>query len=230
MELKSFDIISKRAEDRKGGKAALEKLLSDYSEKVDPKTVTDDRVLAEMARYIFASGISRKVVDNKWPGIEEAFRGFDPSFLNIQPDDFWHDLLSDKRIIRHGAKVDAVRANAAFLGALAAEHGSAARFLLDWPASDQIGLLDLLVKRGDRLGGMTGQYVLRSIGKDGFALSQDVIACLKDAGVPITGNGSTKSERRAIQEAFNIWHTQTGLPMTWLSRICAYSIGNQQTH
>ena len=224
MELIAFVIIRKRAEDRKGGKAALEKLLADHSEHLDSEAITDDRVLSAMARYIFASGISRKVVDNKWPGIEDAFRGFDPSFLNLQPDDFWHDLLDDKRIIRHGAKVNAIRANAAFLSALAAEHGSAAKFLLDWPATDQIGLMDLLVKRGDRLGGMTGQYLLRAIGKDSFALSRDVLACLKDAGVPITGDGSTKSERRAIQEAFNSWQVQTGLPMTWLSRICAYSI------
>lgn len=225
MKLIAFATIRKRAEDRKGGKEALEALLNGYTaQQVDPNTLTDDRVLAEMARYIFASGISRKVVDSKWPGIEEAFHGFDPNILNIQPDDFWHDLLNDKRIIRHGAKVNAVRHNAAFLSALAAEHGSAAKFLLDWPVGDQVGLMDLLVKRGDRLGGMTGQYVLRAIGKDGFALSRDVLACLKDAGVPIPGDGSTKAERRAIQEAFNTWHAETDLPMTWLSRICAYSI------
>ena len=38
--------------------------------------------------------------------------------LNIQPDDFWHDLLNDTRIIRHGAKVNAVRKNAAFISEL----------------------------------------------------------------------------------------------------------------
>jgi 3-methyladenine DNA glycosylase Tag len=223
MQLKDFNTIRQRAEDRKGGREALESRINTYFEKPDAQP-TDDRVLAEMARYIFAAGISRKVVDAKWPDIEEALHGFDPNFLNLQPDDYWHDLVSDKRVIRHGAKIMAIRANAAFVSALATEHGSAARFLLDWPQSDQIGLLDLLVKRGDRLGGMTGQYFLRAIGRENFVISGDVVACLKDAGVPITGDGSTRAERRAIQQAFNIWAEQSGLPMSHISRICALSI------
>jgi 3-methyladenine DNA glycosylase Tag len=223
MQLKDFATIRQRAEDRKGGREAMESRIRGYLEKpaVQP---TDDRVLAEMARYIFAAGISRKVVDAKWPDIEEALHGFDPNFLNLQPDDYWHGLVSDKRVIRHGAKIMAIRANAAFVSALAGEHGSAARFLLDWSRTDEFGLLDLLVKRGDRLGGMTGPYFLRAIGRDNFVVSSDVLACLKDAGVPITGNGGTKAERRAIQQAFNIWAEQSGQPMSYISRICALSI------
>lgn len=224
MALTEFDVIRKRAEERKG-KEGLAKRISDYFDRPDKGLPTDDRVLAEMARYIFAAGISRKVVDAKWPEIEEAFHGFDPNFLNLQPDDYWHDLLSDKRIIRHGAKINAVRHNAALISELGNMHGSAARFLLDWPATDQIGLLDFLVKRGDRLGGMTGQYFLRGIGKDNFVMSQDVLACLKAAGVPITGDGSTKAERRAIQDAFNTWAEQSGLPMSHISLTCALSVG-----
>ena len=223
MTITAFSDIRARAEARKG-KEAIEKRLSEYLGRPDGAVVGDDRLLAAMARYIFQSGISWKVVDSKWPGIEQAFLGFDPNLLNIQPDDFWHDLLNDTRIIRHGAKVDAIRKNAAFVSELAKEHGSAVGYLLAWPSTDLIGLIEFLAKRGDRLGGQTGQYVLRAIGKENFVLSRDVVACLKDAGVAITGDGSGKAERKAIQAAFNQWAEETGLPMSHLSVIAAQSI------
>ncbi|UVC10203.1 DNA-3-methyladenine glycosylase I [Rhizobium sp. TH2] len=223
MALKAFGEIRERAEARKG-KAAIEERLKNYMGRFGDDVGGDDRLLAEMAKYIFSSGISWKVVESKWPGIEDAFLGFDPNLLNIQPDDFWHDLLGDKRIIRHGAKVQAIRRNAAFVSDLAREHGSALKFLLDWPSNDLVGLFEFLKKHGDRLGGQTGQYVLRAIGKENFVISRDVVACLKDAGVAITGDGAGKAERKAIQAAFNQWAEETGLPMSHLSVIAAQSI------
>ena len=225
---KPFSEIRARAEARKG-REAIEKRLEEYLGKPDGSVIGGDRLLAAMARYIFQSGISWKVVDSKWPGIEQAFRGFDPNLLNIQPDDFWHDLLNDARIIRHGAKVDAIRKNASFVSDLAREHGSAVRYLLDWPSTDLVGLFDFLAKRGDRLGGNTGQYVLRAIGKDNFVISRDVVACLKASGVAITKDGSGKAERKAIQAAFNQWAEETGLPMSHLSVIAAQSIDSAET-
>ncbi|MGV3548410.1 DNA-3-methyladenine glycosylase I [Rhizobium sp.] len=227
MTIRPFSEIRTRAETRKG-REAIEKRLTEYLGRPDGSVIGDDRLLAAMARYIFQSGISWKVVDNKWPGIEQAFLGFDPNLLNIQPDDFWHDLLGDARIIRHGAKVNAVRKNAAFISDLAREHGSATGHLLAWPSTDLVGLFDFLAKRGDRLGGNTGQYVLRAIGKDNFVISRDVVACLKEAGVAISGDGSGKAERKAIQAAFNQWAGETGLPMAHLSVIAALSVDSPE--
>jgi hypothetical protein len=51
--------------------------------------------------------------------------------------------------------------------------------------ADQIGLLDLLAKRSARLHGRTGQFLLRFVGKDGFVISPDVVACVRDAGLDI---------------------------------------------
>lgn len=227
MAVKPFSEIRARAEARKG-REAIEERLSGYLRNRDDGVIGDDRLLANMAKYIFSSGISWKVVENKWPGIEQAFLGFDPNLLNIQPDDFWHDLLNDARIIRHGAKVNAIRKDAAFVSELAKEYGSAVRYLLDWPSTDLVGLFEFLAKRGDRLGGQTGQYVLRTIGKENFVLSRDVVACLKDAGVAISGDGSGKAERKAIQVAFNQWADETGLPMSHLSVIAAQSIDSSE--
>jgi 3-methyladenine DNA glycosylase Tag len=223
MALTPFSEIRHRAEARKGSEAIAER-LAHYPGRPDGSVLGDDRLLASMARYIFSSGISWKVVENKWPEIEQAFHGFDPNLLNIQPDDFWHDLLGDRRVIRSGVKIQAIRQNAAFISVLAHEHGSAIDYLLAWPDTDLVGLYEFLAKRGSRLGGSTGQYVLRAIGKNNFVISRDVVACLREAGVAITGDGSGKAERKAIQAAFNQWAEETGLPMAHLSVIAAQSI------
>jgi 3-methyladenine DNA glycosylase Tag len=131
--------------------------------------------------------------------------------------------------VRHAQKIMAVRANARFVQDLAAEHGSAGRFLADWPATDLVGLFDLLARRGARLGGHTGQYLLRFLGKDGFILNPDVIACLRDAGLDISDTAGSKRDLRLIQEQFNQWAAETGLPLAHLSRICALSIGENRT-
>jgi 3-methyladenine DNA glycosylase Tag len=178
-----------------------------------------------MTKRIFSAGFAWSVIEKKWPGFEEAFLGFAPQRLLAQPDEFWERLASDSRIVRNGAKIMAVRVNAKFISDIAHEHGSFAKFLAAWPASDQVGLLDLLAKKGARLGGGTGQYFLRFIGKDSFVLSADVIACLREAGLDIAENPSSKKDLRKIQDQFNAWAAETGLPMTHLSRICAMSIG-----
>lgn len=220
-----FDAIRQRAEQRKGGAAALQALLENHRPDHDRlRTMPDDRILADMTRRIFYSGFVQKVIDAKWPGFEAAFSGFDAATLNIAPDDYWHGLTSDERIIRNGAKIMSVRANAAFIRELASEYGSAGVFFADWPREDQVGLLDLLSKRGSRLGGMTGQYFLRGIGRDSFIATVDVLACLRSAGVPLSSSGTAKKDQQLVQQAFNDWAAETGLSFIHLSRISAYSI------
>ena len=132
----------------------------------------DDRILSTMAERVFAAGFVWRVIEQKWPGFEEAFLGFEPKRLLFQPDDFWHDLAADKRIVRNPQKIRSVRDNAAFVERVAKEHGSFGKFLAGWPADDQVGLMAYLGKHGSRLGGNTGQYFLRWLGWDCFILSQ----------------------------------------------------------
>ena len=80
-----------------------------------------------------------------------------------------------KRIVRHGGKIQAVRHNAGFVSDITAEHGSFGRFAGAWPDDDIVGLWGFLAKRGKRLGGNTGRYFLRFIGKDSFLPSFDVV-------------------------------------------------------
>lgn len=178
-----------------------------------------------MSKRIFSSGFVWAVIEKKWPGFEDAFLGFVPQRLVFEPDEFWSDRAGDTRIVRNPQKIMAVRENARFVTDIAAGHGSFAKFLSAWPLDDEIGLLALLAKRGARLGGKTGQYFLRFIGRDGFVLSRDVIACLRDAGVDIAETPSSKKDMAAIQAQFNAWAAESGLPYTHLSCICAMSVG-----
>jgi 3-methyladenine DNA glycosylase Tag len=220
-----FKTIRARAERRKGGPKALEKLLPKKPDRSALAKLTDDRTLAEMTRRVFSAGFAWSVIESKWPGFEDAFLGFVPARLTFQPDDFWDGLLADTRIVRNGAKIVSVRENAAFVQAIAAEHDSFGKFLANWPSSDEIGLLDLLSKRGSRLGGNTGQMFLRFVGWDGFVTSQDVVACLRDAGLDIAEEVKSKGDLAKVQAQFNAWAEETGLPYAHLSRICALSVG-----
>lgn len=221
----SFKAIRARAEKRKGGAKALEKLLQPAP---DPKALAklkDDRILAEMTKRVFSAGFAWSVIEAKWPGFEAAFLKFDPAKLTLQPDDFWDGLLKDTRIVRNAAKIMSVRTNAGFIRDIAKEHGSFGKMLSTWPASDEIGLLDVMTKRGSRLGGNTGQMLLRFIGWDGFVTSKDVVACLRDAGLDIAEEVKSKRDLAKVQAQFNAWAKETGLSYTQISRICALSIG-----
>jgi 3-methyladenine DNA glycosylase Tag len=223
--LTPFKTIRARAETRKGGAEALAHLMPP---KPDPKALSklrDDRVLAEMTQRVFSAGFAWSVIESKWPGFEDAFLGFEPSRLSFEPDEFWHKLTMDTRIVRNGAKIASVRENASFVLNVAGEHGSFGAFLAGWPPSDEVGLLELLAKRGSRLGGATGQMLLRFLGYDAFVATKDVTACLRDAGLDIAPAPTSKRDLLRIQEQFNAWANETGLPYRHLSLICAMSIG-----
>jgi 3-methyladenine DNA glycosylase Tag len=220
-----FKTIRARAEKRKGGAKQLDKLLPPRPDASVLAKLPDDRALAEMTRRVFSAGFAWSVIETKWPGFEKAFLGFRPAQLGFQPDDFWHGLLNDKGIVRNGAKIMSVRDNAQFIQEIAGEYGSFGKFLAKWPSSDEAGLLDLLAKRGSRLGGNTGQMLLRFLGWDGFVTSKDVVACLREAGLDIAAEVKSKSDLVRVQAQFNAWAKETGLPYTHLSRICALSVG-----
>ena len=220
-----FRTIRARAEKRKGGSEALRRLLPP---KPDPKALAelgDDRVLSEMTRRVFSAGFAWNVIEAKWPAFEEVFLGFEPGRLSLQPDEFWDGLMKDARIVRNGAKIMSVRANASFIRDVAKEHGSFGMLLARWPSSDEIGLLELLAKRGSRLGGNTGQMLLRFLGWDGFVTSKDVVVCLRDAGLDVADVITSKRDLTKVQAQFNAWAEETGLPFVHLSRICAMSVG-----
>ena len=82
-----------------------------------------------MARVMFQTGISWRVVEAKWPGIQEAFHGFDPSrTARLKTKDI-DKLMGDTRVIRNRRKLDAIVGNAQRMLELDKEHGSFKKYL-----------------------------------------------------------------------------------------------------
>ncbi len=221
--MQSFETIYERAAERKGGETGLAEAISQYGEVKNIADLTDDRLLAEFSKRIFQAGFNWSVIEKKWDGFEDAFSGFDLGRNAMMSDEDLDAHLKNTAIVRHAAKILSIRDNAVFLSDLAAEHGAAARFFEDWPSNDIIGLWAVMKKRGSRLGGTTGQYALRFLGKDCFILGKAVVAALNQAGV-IDGAATSLGAQRKIQAAFNDWHNETGRGYTEMSRILACSV------
>jgi 3-methyladenine DNA glycosylase Tag len=219
----SFQPIVDRAAANKGGLAALEEILPKPALPEDLAAIPDHRWLSMMTKRIFQSGFVWSVVEAKWEGFETAFEGFEPRRLAMYADEELDRLIEDAGIIRNGIKIRSAIENARFLVDLADEHGAASAFFANWPDADYIGLLDLMKKRGGRLGGNTGQYVLRSMGKPAFVLSKDVTAALIREGV-VDKPPTSKKAIAAVQDAFNQWSRETGRDLSGLSRILAASV------
>lgn len=223
--MQDFDTIFEIAADRKGGSAAFESTLGRPKTPADLAAIPDDRWLSTMSKCIFQAGFNWKVVEHKWPDIEEVFEGFDIGRMGFMTDEDIGSHLSDKRIIRHGKKIAAIRENARFLGELAHENGTAARIFAEWPAEDYIGLLAMLKKRACRLGGNTAMYFLRFMGVDSFILSRDVVTALMRENV-VDKSPTSKRDLEKVQAAFNDWRMQSNRPLIQISRILACSVEN----
>ncbi|MEJ2757408.1 MAG: DNA-3-methyladenine glycosylase I [Anaerolineales bacterium] len=96
-------------------------------EQIDAQSLDD--YLEIMAKVVFESGMSWKVVENKWSGIREAFHNFDiHTVADMVPPEI-DDLVQDTRVIRNRRKLEAIVSNAQKMLDLEAEHGSFKTYL-----------------------------------------------------------------------------------------------------
>jgi 3-methyladenine DNA glycosylase Tag len=206
---------------KEGGPRSLSRLSPPLTDEA-LAAIPDDRWLSAATKAVFCAGFNWKVVENKWQGFEDAFEGFELSRWVLSTDDDLAALLADKRVVRNGAKLASVPKNARFFAGLSRENRGVGRYIAGWQVTNQIGLMSALERGGDRLGGNTGLFFLRSMGKDCFILSKDVLAALRMDGI-VEGPATSAKALAAIQGAFNEWRRETGLSMTALSRILARS-------
>ncbi len=224
MKPEVYQTIYDRACERKGGEQPLEMLLIAVSENAELARLGTDRYLAEFTRKVFQSGFVWRVVDQKWPAFEEMFWGFDVEKLLMMPDEMLERKASDPKIIRHLKKVWSIRENAMMISDLQQKTGSFSELIAHWPSSDIIGLWQLLKKKGSRLGGNTGPYALRALGKDTFLLSRDVEGYLRTWKV-IEGGVNTQKSLKQAQAFFNQLHEDSGRSYAELSRLVSLSTG-----
>lgn len=225
MSAEKFAAIYARASKRKGGEAALEALLGNPLPADEVAKIGDDQFLAEFTKKVFQSGFVWRVVRNKWPDFEELFFGFDVEKVLMMPDEMLERKASDPRIIRNFNKVKTIRENALMIDDVRRQHGSFAQFVADWPADDIIGLWAYLKQHGARLGGNTGPYALRFLGKDTFLLSKDVEDYFVQHKL-IEGSARSKRSLNVINQIFLGWQKQSGWSLQRLSQLLAFSCGD----
>lgn len=225
MSLEKFEDLYQRAAERKGGAKALNLLLGEADTSNLVAKLDDSRILAAMTKKVFQSGFVWRVVEQKWPDFEDVFFGFDIEKVLMMPEEMLEKKASDPRIIRNYNKVKTIKANAQMIFEEQQNGHTFAEFIANWPNDDIIGLWTYLKKHGARLGGNTGPYTLRALGKDTFLLSRDVEAYFR-ANNLITGGVQTKGSLATIQACFNEWQTQSNLSLSQLSRLVAYATGD----
>ena len=220
----SFKELFAKASARKGGEKALEALLPVPESSASLAKLDQSRYLSAMTRAVFQAGFVWKVVEAKWPDFESAFLEFDPKAVVGMSPDALEALGSDPRVIRNWTKIKTVPHNARMILDIAAEHGSVGQFIAQWPTEDIVGLWQFFKRRGSRLGGNSGPFFLRFMGKDTFLPTGDVILALQNQKI-IGKNIHTKRDLNAAQEAFNGWRCESGRPLCQISRILACTVG-----
>lgn len=219
-----FDTLYQLAVANKGSVKAVESLLLKPASAKALAKLHDDRYLSTMAKCVFRAGFVWKVIDNKWPGFEEAFGGFNPLAIAHYSDDKLEELATDTRIVRNLQKITAVRDNANFMVATQSEYGSFANMVANWPEEDIVGLWLHLKKHGSRLGGNSGPMVLRIMGKDTFILTTDVANALLNHGFMDKVSPTSKASLSQVQQVFIDLREQSNRPFSHISKILALSV------
>lgn len=223
--LESYQSLYQRAAERKGSVEVLEKLLSKPRTHDELMAIDDSAWLEEFTRKIFQSGFYWSVVDAKWAGFREVFWQFSIEKLLLMPPEMLERKASDPKIIRNFKKVKTIRDNCLMIHDIAQKHGSFSTFIANFPNKDIVKLWDYLKIYGARLGGNTGAYALRAMGKDTFILSRDIEGYCRAYEV-IDGGLHSKRSHLAIQAMFHQFQEQSGRSFQEISQLVAFSFGD----
>lgn len=136
--------------------------MPEEPKKIVPKGLAD--YLDVMSKSVFQTGMSWKVVENKWPGTQAAFSGFDPGVIAHFTDNEIDQLVGDTRIIRNRRKVQATVQNARQMLEMEDEHGTFRDYLRSHDSFDAT-VADLR-KRFKFLGEMGAFHFLYVVGEE----------------------------------------------------------------
>ena len=123
-------------------------------EKITPKSLND--YLEIMSKSVFQAGMSWKVIENKWPGIREAFLDFDIHKVADFHEKVIEDLTKDTRVVRNYRKLSAIVFNAGKILELDKAYGSFQQYLRSHGSFD--ATLNA-IRKDFKFMGPTGIYV-----------------------------------------------------------------------
>ena len=164
-----------------------------------------------MTRCVFRAGFVWRVIDNKWPGFEEAFSNFNPLAIAHYSDEKLEELGKDTRIVRNFTKILSRCATMRPMCWTNSTATAASANLL--PSGPRLTLSALwleLKKNGSRLGGNSGPGMLRSMGKDTFLLTKDVSDALVNPGLMKKFSPTAQRDLRLVEQVFADLREQSG--------------------
>ncbi|MSQ12923.1 MAG: hypothetical protein EXR47_02045 [Dehalococcoidia bacterium] len=137
-------------------------MITQAPKQITPRKLAD--YLEVISKAVFQIGISWRVVEAKWPGIREAFRGFDPAVVADFTEQELDSLAQDTRVIRNRRKLEGIVKNARTMLELEKQHRSFRAYLRSHGGFE--ATLKDLKKRFSFLGDMGGYYFLYVVGED----------------------------------------------------------------
>ena len=131
-------------------------------EQINPQRLGD--YLDVMSKAVFQTGMSWRVVENKWPGTGEAFHDFDAERVASMSLAEIDAIAGDTRVIRNRRKIEAIVSNAARMVELDKQHGSFKSYLRSHGGFE--GTVAALRKEFKFLGDMGAYYMLYVVGEE----------------------------------------------------------------
>jgi 3-methyladenine DNA glycosylase Tag len=131
------------------------------------RPATDNEYFERMSRVILASGLNWRTLEKKWPGIEQAFAGFDVAAVADFAEPEITALLANPAVIRNLPKIRAIVANAGEFQSIAKKYGSFAAYLADLRnRGGEASMRDAISQRFTFMGKGTTVIFLFSVGED----------------------------------------------------------------
>jgi DNA-3-methyladenine glycosylase I len=127
----------------------------------------DDAYFENMSRTVFQAGLSWQLIADKWNDFKAAFKDFKIAQVRDFDDEDIEVLISNPRIIRNRAKIEAVLVNAIVFARIQEEYGSFQDYLDTLDKSENYRLvIRELSKKFSRMGPKSATIFLWSIGED----------------------------------------------------------------
>jgi DNA-3-methyladenine glycosylase I len=134
----------------------------DAPEQIAPQSLND--YLEVMTKAVFQSGLSWKVVTNKWPGFRAGFKGFDVAAVATMGESDIDTLAADPAIVRNRRKIVATVHNAQRLIELDDEYDGIQNYLRSH--GDFYAVLKDVRKQFKYMGDTGAYYWLYVLGED----------------------------------------------------------------
>ncbi|MBI5289595.1 MAG: DNA-3-methyladenine glycosylase I [Chloroflexi bacterium] len=128
------------------------------------QTPPDDRAYFEMLTwFVFGAGLNWKVMRNKWPNFQKAFRKFNINAVAKFTDADIDRLLADTGIVRNGKKITGTIENAREIKTVAKEHGGMTPWIRSY-GPDAAALIKDTKRRFHHIGDTTARLFLSCAG------------------------------------------------------------------